>query len=60
MTNGDRIRNMKNYELALFLNAIAECCSVGDICEHCPLNSVGIFCDLESFEKWLEKECEEK
>lgn len=59
MTNGDRIRQMTDDEIAEFLNDVTDCCSDGYICEKCPLNSVGKHCNIFTFEKWLKQECEE-
>ena len=55
MTNGDRIRQMTDKELAEFLNAIVIRCQDGSGCTGCPLMD-GCAYDAEWQERWLKQE----
>lgn len=59
ITNGDKIRSMTDEELSDFINVVTDCCSDGDICEKCPLYSVGSHCNIFTVEKWLKQEAKD-
>lgn len=58
MTNGDRIRQMKDEELGDFLNAITDCCGNLCDCENCqcyyPTESYK--CNIQ---EWLKQEAKD-
>ena len=56
-TNGDRIRQMMDEELAEFIDTVTDCCSDGWMCDKCPIKSTG--CDKDSFLEWLKQEVSE-
>lgn len=58
-TNGDKIRAMTDEDLEEFLDTATTCCSDGDSCDKCPLDSVGKHCNIFTIEKWLMQEVSE-
>ena len=61
MTNAERIRGMKDEELANFLNTITTACSDdGGGCYECPLYpGNGSVCGEKHITQWLQKEAED-
>lgn len=57
ISNGDRIRQMTDEELAEFIDKVTDCCSDGWMCEKCPINSKG--CDKDRFIAWLKQEAKD-
>lgn len=57
MTNGDKIRSMTNEQLARFITAIIDCCTMdGKLCVKCPLYEAGEFCLECEIAEYLGKE----
>lgn len=56
-TNGDRIRQMTDEQLAEMLNEIKGC--IRNECSRCPLKYVKTICCTMSIAEWLRKEVDE-
>ena len=54
MSNADRIRQMTDEELAVFLNDIADNCTFSD-CNNCPMNGACVDVPI-SMQEWLKRE----
>ncbi len=55
MTNGDRIRQMTDEELAEFFCRISQCCGNDASCTMCPIYG-GCAQNVMCVERWLEQE----
>jgi hypothetical protein len=56
MTNADRIRQMTDEELFVFLNEITDCCFSNNDCDNCPMkysDELYYRCNIEA---WLKQE----
>lgn len=53
MTNGDRIRQMTDEELAVKLGNVCELCPIGDGCEYIARSCEDIFLE------WLKQEAQD-
>ena len=62
MTNADRIRNMTNEELVVFLDGFSsqciECAEYGKN-ENCPIYKEGHYCRPKDIMEWLQQPAEE-
>ena len=58
MTNADKLRNMTDNELAVWIDIVTECCSKGWVCEECPIGKIG-GCDVFDIAEWLKQEAKE-
>ncbi len=58
MTNGERIRNMTDEKLAVFLNRILRHCREESCDDGCPMADC-CACDCDWQEEWLKQEAQE-
>lgn len=58
MTNGDKIRQMTDEELADFFCGIFQCCVNDKECEKCPIYD-GCAQNVMCVERWLKQEVSE-
>ena len=60
LTNADRIRQMTDEELFVFLNEITDCCFSNNDCDNCPMkysDELYYRCNIEA---WLKQEAKDK